>query len=177
MLKQPFAIVFFLALFIQGVLSASVAGGGPAFAGDDQTVCSDSTGLFGNSPSTEDGLWSLISGSGTINDPVAFETYITGLSIGENVLVWEFYVSSVLQSSDTVRITRNELPIISAGLDQSICGDSTQLNASTSAGTGLWTIISGSGTLSDANNAQSNLTSLSSGITELEWSVTIAGCT
>ncbi len=169
-------ILCFCALILSANLNAKNAGGDPAFAGEDQTICDDSTGIAGNEPLGFDGLWTLISGSGSINDDTSFETYITGLALGENVFVWEFYSSSVLQSSDTLRIFRNEAPIISAGIDQDICGDSTQLNASTSAGTGLWQIISGSGTLSDENSAQSDLTALTSGTTELEWSVTIPGC-
>ena len=63
-----------------------------ADAGPDQSLCTPdtTTNLAGNVPSFPgEGTWTLIGGSGTIADPNDAGTFVSGLSVGENVFVWE----------------------------------------------------------------------------------------
>ncbi|MCB0779908.1 MAG: hypothetical protein KDC03_10310, partial [Flavobacteriales bacterium] len=65
-----------------------------ADAGPDQSLCTPdtTTNLAGNVPSFPgEGTWTLIGGSGTIADPNDAGTFVSGLSVGENVFVWEIY--------------------------------------------------------------------------------------
>src|SRR5579859_5369612 len=60
-----------------------------ANAGPDQIVCSNNATLAGSAPGAgEVGLWTLVSGSGTITNPSQFNTTVTGLGVGNNVFNW-----------------------------------------------------------------------------------------
>ncbi len=61
-------------------------------------------------------------------------------------------------------------PSANAGLDQTVCSDFTQLTGnSIISGIGTWTLISGSGILSDLNNPNTNVTGLSPGANVFRW--------
>ena len=66
---------------------------------------------------------------------------------GQNQFVWVVRQATCSPTSDTVSITYNLPPDVSiAGNDQQICGDSAQLSANLPlVGTGVWDLISGSG--------------------------------
>jgi len=58
-------------------------------AGLDQIVCSNSATLAGSVPGPgEVGLWTLVSGSGSITSSGQFNTTVTGLGVGNNVFNW-----------------------------------------------------------------------------------------
>ena len=61
-----------------------------SFAGDDQELCSSITSFNGIAPiaGSEFGEWTLISGSGIINNDNDPYSSVSGLSIGENVFQW-----------------------------------------------------------------------------------------
>jgi gliding motility-associated-like protein len=59
----------------------------------------------------EEGLWKLVSGSGTLADDSDPETRITGLSIGENILLWTVTNGICPPSADYLTINVNDLVI------------------------------------------------------------------
>jgi hypothetical protein len=149
-----------------------------AIAGVDQTLCSNNTTLAGNVPNIGTGSWSVISGSATLSDPSSASSTVNNLSIGENKFVWSISNGNCPASTDTVSISVNQGPsAANAGTDQTICGDSTSLDANEPLfGNGSWSLISGSGNLSNGLNANSSVTNLSPGKITLVWTINSANC-
>ena len=126
-----------------------------ANAGADQTgsdMCGlTSTKLAGNSPATGTGSWSIVSGSGgTVNAPANPESPFSGTAGTTYVLRWTISNPPCTASTDDVTVTFSQNPTVAnAGADQTgsaLCGlTSTTLAGNTpSAGTGTWSIVSGS---------------------------------
>ncbi|MFO7755128.1 MAG: gliding motility-associated C-terminal domain-containing protein [Bacteroidales bacterium] len=83
-----------------------------ADAGPDQTLrYTFETELNAQLAERESGRWELIRGAGTIDDTTAPATAITGLTIGENVLLWTVSNGVCPESSDYLRIYVNDLLI------------------------------------------------------------------
>ena len=75
-------------------------------------------------------------------------------------------------------ITEPNPIVVSAGTDQNVCGGSTLLSANVPAtGSGVWTLINGSGTLANANNPFSAVSNLSPGLNTFTWTITQGVCT
>lgn len=142
-------------------------------AGANQIVCTTTATLAGNTATVGTGLWTLISGSGTITSPSIPNSGITGLGTGANVFQWTISNAPCTPLSSQVTITSDASPTVSnAGTDQTICGTSFSLNGNTpTVGTGLWTLISGSGTITDPSSATSGITGLGAGATVFEWTI------
>jgi len=148
-----------------------------AQAGADQTLCSEQVVLAGNTPTPSSGIWSLVSGSGTLVNPTSPNASVSGLGNGVNTFVWTITNGSCPQSKDTVRITRVLPQTASAGQDQSVCGGQGNLQASPlSSGTGIWTLISGSGSIENSSSPNSLVTNLGNGQNVFRWTVTNPPC-
>jgi hypothetical protein len=78
-----------------------------AVAGTDQNICADSTTLNANLPGPgESGLWTVISGNGTLEDPGLPGSKITGMDSGDNIIKWTITDSTgICISESTVIIT------------------------------------------------------------------------
>lgn len=85
-----------------------------ADAGLDQLICTGSSAtMAGNTPASGTGLWTLVSGSGTITTPSSPTTTITGLGPGVNQFQWTISNAPCSPSSDVVNIELdNTAPII-----------------------------------------------------------------
>ncbi len=80
-------------------------------------------------------------------------------------------------STDTITIFVGSGVTANAGLNQAICADQTTLTANDpSPGTGLWTIVSGSGTFANATQFNSTVSNLGPGNNVFEWTITGSGC-
>ena len=150
----------------------------PASAGVDQTLCGTTAVLDAETPTIGTGTWQVISGTATFSDASDPSDQVSGLSIGENLLLWIISNGACDVETDTVSITVNEDPIApDAGPDQSICEDNSVLNAlAASAGTGAWSIISGSATIDDPSNPQSTISNIAVGTTVLRWTISNGAC-
>jgi gliding motility-associated-like protein len=146
-------------------------------AGPDQSLCSTAGALNADAPVIGIGKWSVVSGGALIADTLNRSSAITNLSAGANVFRWTI-INGACTAADQVTITRDLPPSpASAGNDLEICASSTSLNASVpTTGTGIWTILSGTGTLAAAGNATSSLTNLSPGTLLLQWTVSNGVC-
>lgn len=85
-----------------------------AAAGADQTVAGGTATLAGNSPSVGSGVWTVVSGSATITSPTSYNSGVTGLGSGTNILRWTIS-NSCGTSSDDVNILNYCTPSYSSG--------------------------------------------------------------
>jgi gliding motility-associated-like protein len=156
-----------------GVTSPTVSN-----AGGPQSVCGTSATLAGNAAVTGSGLWTLVSGSGTITSPTSPTSGVTGLGVGANVFQWTISNNPCTPSSSQVTITGVASPTVSnAGGAASVCGTSTTLNGNTAVtGTGLWTLISGSGTITTPSSEISGVTGLGLGPNVFQWTISNPPC-
>lgn len=151
-------------------------------AGPDQTLCGvTSTNLNANTPTIGTGTWTVVSGAATISDPNSPTSTVTGLTGGSTyTFQWSISNGTCTPSTSDVVITIDPSPsTANAGADQTLCGITTAtLNATTPAvGTGIWTVVSGGGTISNPNAATTNVTGLTPGATNtFRWTVSNSTC-
>lgn len=143
----------------------------------DQVTCGKTTvSLNANIPTRGTGTWSYLSGDTTgisknlfssDSDP---KSTFTGKAGKAYSLVWNIIISPCGISMDTVDILFNENPIASAS-NQNLCiigaNASTSLGGNATNGTGVWSIVSGTGTLSGNTYSNTNETT-----STLKWKVT-----
>ena len=152
-----------------------------AAAGPDQTNCNISAfTMAANAPSIGTGLWTVVSGSATITTASSPTTAVTLAAGATATLQWTISNGACASSSDQVIITNNALPTTAAaGADQFNCNNSTFTlagNAATS-GTGVWTLTSGSATITTPSSATSTVTGLAAGSSAtLTWTITNGIC-
>ncbi|MES2286708.1 MAG: gliding motility-associated C-terminal domain-containing protein [Bacteroidota bacterium] len=123
-----------------------------AAAGPDQSVCSNSTVLAGNFPIVGTGVWTLVSGTGTITTPTSEISGITGLGIGINVFEWTISNAPCsAPTSDQVTITNSGGgPVVTISSQTNVscyAGNNGSATASVTGGSGsltyLWTASGG----------------------------------
>jgi gliding motility-associated-like protein len=149
-----------------------------ANAGLDQTICAaDTLVLNGNSTPVGNGLWTVISGTAIFADSSLFNTTVSGLTIGQNILQWSI-ASTNGSTLDTVVITVNPpLQQPNAGTDQTVCGTTDSLNAVIpTIGTGVWSIGAGPGIITDPNLFNTEITNLGGGNNLFIWTVSDGIC-
>jgi hypothetical protein len=146
-----------------------------AYAGIDLSICSDSSYLSANNPVTGSGLWTVVIGSATFENDTLYNTKISGLSKGQNVLRWTIS-NGICSTSDELTITNNKI-VVDAGVDQIICDKTTTLDAiDLTSGSGYWSIESGSASFVDFEDPNSLVTGLSKGSNVLTWNVNNNSC-
>lgn len=143
-----------------------------ADAGLNDSTCSLNIQLSSN-PSLGTGLWSQISGLGTVSfdDASLSNAQISVDQYGVYELVWEEAYGPNCTDSDTVEIRFTEQPIADAGPDGGVCGYDYQLNAIASVGTGFWSVLNGPGILSftDVSSPTTSINSDVYGDYQLIW--------
>ncbi|WP_299458811.1 gliding motility-associated C-terminal domain-containing protein [uncultured Microscilla sp.] len=149
-----------------------------ANAGGAQTVCATTATLNANTPAVGTGMWTLISGSGAVTNATSPITTVTNLGVGINTFQWTISNGNCTNSTATVTITREATPTTAnAGADQRVCGTSVTLNGNNpSAGTGQWTLISGSGTISNAASPNTTVSNLGIGVNVFKWTISNGSC-
>lgn len=150
-------------------------------AGTDQEVCATTATLAGNNPTSGVGAWSLVSGSGTITNSALRTSGLTALGSGANVFRWtitDATCTSNNTSTDDVTITNNTTTTSAAGSDQTVCATTATMAANNPAiGTGAWSLVSGSGTITTPSSRTSGLTALGAGANTFRWTITQGICT
>lgn len=154
-----------------------------AAAGIDQFICGDATSLQANVPGVgESGTWSVISGTAVFADDTDALTSVTGLSLGENILMWG-YVNPLGASSDVVSIWSYDpaVPPANAGPDQTIVGPpfTATMNASgcqASPCICFWTVVAGTGVITYPNDPLATISQLPPGSTVLRWTCNNGPC-
>jgi len=154
-----------------------------ANAGTDQTFTdgTTTTTLAANTPVIEHGagLWTIVSGTGgSFTDATNPKTTFSGTECKTYSLKWTIS-TSCNSSSNNVNITFNQTPTTSnAGSDQILTDGTTTAtlaanNPETEHGTGLWTILSGTGgSFTDATSPISTFTGNLHETYTLQWTIT-----
>ncbi|HEX8515497.1 MAG TPA: SBBP repeat-containing protein, partial [Bacteroidia bacterium] len=151
-------------------------------AGPNQVICINSaaTVLNGNVPSIGTGLWTLVSGAGSIASPSDPASAVNALAAGNNVFKWTILNGACPSSSSTVNIFVDRMPdIAAAGSDQTVCISSAAASFSGNApviGSGVWSLVSGTGNISNPSSASSPVNSLSLGTNVFTWSISNGVC-
>ncbi|MFN8397308.1 MAG: hypothetical protein U0176_21975 [Bacteroidia bacterium] len=129
-------------------------------AGPNQSICTSSTTLAGNSALPGTGTWTRLSGTGTILSPNQPNSVVVGLGVGDNYFQWSVTDGICPATTSVVRITVSAPPTASnAGPDQSTCLTTATLAGNTpTIGTGTWTLVSGAGTLVNASFPNASIT-------------------
>ena len=144
-------------------------------AGASIAVCDNQTPLNGNMPAIGTGEWSLVSGSGSFDDPNRNNTMARELGQGINVLRWTITNNSC-SLSDEVEV-RNNMTDVYAGPDQLLYENNVTLSGNTPArGSGLWSVDAGGGDILNASSPETRVEGIYEGVNTFIWSVDIDGC-
>lgn len=148
-----------------------------ANAGQDLTVCTGTANLSGNSPgSGGSGSWISL-GSATVAQANQANTSVNNLAVGSNLFVWSISNPGCPSTTDTVNVIRKNPPTAQAGSNQSLCSATGNLGATAPAsGSGQWTLISGSGIISNSTSPSTAVQNLGFGANVFRWTVTDAPC-
>jgi hypothetical protein len=145
-------------------------------AGTAQTSCDGTANLSANNPTYGTGKWTASPATAVFANDNQNNTSVSNLSQGLNTLTWTITNGSCSSSSD-VYITYNSV-VADAGVDQQGCSDSFVLNASDPGanGSGVWSIVQGSGTFTDQTAYNTPVTSVGRQDNIFRWTVTLGGC-
>jgi len=138
--------------------------------------------LAGNTPTVGTGEWTIVSGSGgTITSSSSPTSTFTGAAGTNYTLRWTISNSPCTASTDDVVITFNRNPTTAnAGTDQTVCSGANVTLAATPAseGSGVWTIISGTGgTIATSSSPTSTFTGTAGTTYTLRWTTSNSPCT
>ena len=149
-----------------------------ANAGPNQTVCGTTATLAGNFPNQGTGIWTLISGSGNISNPTLATSGVTGLGTGANIFQWTISNPPCAASSSMVVITVGPATTVaSAGPNQAFCGTTATMAGNTPiVGTGVWSLVSGSGNITTPTSPTSGVTALGTGANVFQWTISNPPC-
>ena len=127
-------------------ISVTVEGPSPTVdAGPGATLCSQT---YGFSATTTGGVtsWTVVSGPGAavFNDSVSANDTVTVSEFGTYIFMWSAANGNCVDS-DTVAVTFVQTPVANGGAGGVVCSNIFTLSAIPSAGTGIWTLVSGPG--------------------------------
>jgi len=155
-----------------------------ANAGADQSTCNNPAfTLAANQPESGKGLgaWTIVSGTATIAFPNFRNSGVSGIPAGTiATLRWTISNGTCPSSSDEILLTNYALSTAAyAGPDQYNCNTTTFTLAANppTIGTGTWTLINGTGTITSPNSNTSGLTGVTAGtFARLRWTITNGMC-
>ena len=148
-----------------------------AYAGENDSTCSNSYTLHGEEPPFGRGKWSVVAGSGEFENDTSYTTTVNNMAQGVNTYKWTLYNGSC-STSDEVTIVVNKPDTPLAGPDKTVCSDSTQLqgNRHNDEQTGYWEVVEGSANFEDKNDPKTKVTGLNYGRNTLRWNIEKNGC-
>ena len=160
------------------IIVNSVSNPSLANAGTDKTICADNVTLSAVAPTSGSGDWAIFSGIGNITNASSANTTANGLLPGNTVFVWTVSNAPCPANTDTIVITVfTALSPAVAGADASICDTQYTMNATApTSGTGTWTVLSGSGNISNVNAANATISNLGTGTNTFVWTVANGTC-
>jgi gliding motility-associated-like protein len=148
-------------------------------AGTAQNICATTTSLSANAPTTGTGAWSVVSGGGTVTIINSPTSAASNLGVGQNIFMWTITNGICPASTSTVSIRVDAPPTTaSAGANQDLCAVATAslLANNLSVGTGVWSLVSGSGTIASDTSAGTAVSGLTTGQNIFMWTVTNGVC-
>jgi hypothetical protein len=149
-------------------------------AGTDQTVCGTSVTLASNNPASGTGLWTIVSGAGgSFSNPALPNSSFNGVVGATYTLRWTISNTPCTASTDDVLITFNAAPTTAnAGTDKNFCGATVAMTANTpAAGTGTWSVVSGTGgSFSNVSAPSTSFTGTTGQTYTLRWTISNGTC-
>jgi len=149
-------------------------------AGADFHVCSDTAILNATTPSIGVGMWSVVYGTGTIDNPSDPNTTVRILAAGDTTVFRWTVSDSLCSRTDDLAVIRDKHPSFAVtGADQTICSNVLTLTAGPpSIGTGLWTVVSGQSLfIASPSSSHTHAQGLQFGQTYVfEWRVSNGTC-
>ncbi|TPN82334.1 PKD domain-containing protein [Aquimarina algicola] len=130
--------------------------------GGDQVICAaNNTSITADpltNPTTESGVWSVVSGPNTpnISDPSSNSINVTGLTTGRYIFDWTITSNSPLCPSSSDSIIVDVFAPASAGPDQTLCEVTSILLEATAGTTGTWTQVANGAPASTISQSPSN---------------------
>jgi len=145
-------------------------------AGTSVSICENHFPLNGNQPGAYGtGQWSLISGSGTFDNSSVYNTGISDLGQGENILRWTITYQGCTLYDDV--IIENNIRDVFAGDDQIIFENYTTLIGNEAeGGTGTWELEGGAATIESPNTYQTTVTNIAEGTSTFSWNINVNEC-
>lgn len=155
-----------------------------ASAGGDINLCNNMTSftLNGNAPGIGAGQWQVMNGSASITSPGAFNSQVTGITPGSSaVLKWVISNGDCAPSEDTVILTNSAPPSVAdagaAQIEQCNNGIFVMNATPPAVGSGSWSIVSGSGSVTNPSSATTTITGVAAGDTTIvRWTVASGSC-
>ena len=149
-----------------------------ANAGPDQTVYSFIGSTYMNAllQPGQTGLWTVLSGWGSIQDIENPASFVDNLNYGENIFRWNVSGSFGCFDSDEVVLTLIDFSAF-AGNDQIVCSDTALLDATfePDALEQKWSIVSGAGSFDDIYNPKTVVRNILIGANIYRWTVSFSG--
>ena len=156
-------------------------------AGPDQSLCTPASSTIMNATVPQDpntGMWTSLSGGGTIVTPNSATTTIADIPVGINCYEWEFYNGPCENSGPSddmcIYMYDQSQPPAYAGEDQEICFPEVSAtltgNPPIVPAIGYWSVISGSGTFENSDNNITVVSGLSEGDNVFTWTIDNGPC-
>ncbi|WP_281321928.1 HYR domain-containing protein [Flavobacterium aestivum] len=146
----------------------------------NQNLCSTSSFTMTQStPLAGTGIWTLINGSAAITTDNSPTTTITGVAAGTSATVRWTVTNGPCSAYDDVTVTNTTLPSVSDQANQTSCNTSsfTMTQSTPSIGSGVWTLISGTATITTASSPTTTITGVAVGTSAtVRWTVTNGSC-
>ncbi|MBP8849869.1 MAG: gliding motility-associated C-terminal domain-containing protein, partial [Breznakibacter sp.] len=144
-------------------------------AGVDQVVCDNYTTLNANDPTSGTGTWVVMSGLGEFEDRNNYQSKVNNIGFGENVYKWTIQYGSC-STFDLVAVRSNKA-YADAGADDVTYTGSYELAANKEDNTpGTWEVLAGQGAFVDANNFNTVVSGLRSGVNTFRWKIIVDNC-
>ncbi|WP_143097909.1 gliding motility-associated C-terminal domain-containing protein [Chitinophaga sp. CF118] len=151
----------------------------PSVAGPAQAHCNDALfTMAANTPTVGTGLWTVVSGTATITLATSPTTTVNVPAGNTATLAWTITNGTCPPSQTTIVLTNSQNVIAAAGPDQNNCANPafTLAGNNPGAGTGLWTVVSGTATITTANSETSAVTVPTGSTATLRWTITDGLC-
>jgi len=149
-------------------------------AGMDQALCNTTTStLAGNNPSVGTGAWTVTVGPATVTNPGTHNSGVTGLIVGTNTFRWTTTNGTCISTNDITIVVSAPPTLSSAGMDTALCNITTYTLGGNNpdVGTGAWTVIAGTATVTDTGTFNSGVTGLIVGTNTFRWTIFSGACT
>lgn len=148
-------------------------------AGSDTSLCNEfSTVLMGSDTTGVSASWTLVSGTGTIVNPIDSNSTVNLLSAGLNQFAWTI-TSGYCTFSDTVDISITVPSILPlAGVDQFLCDTQQVTLAGNDPGSllGTWSSIPSGAIFTNPNRFNDSVNGLAWGVNQLIWTIEEGPC-
>jgi len=147
-----------------------------AIAGDDEETCDGTITLSASEPAIGTGSWTLVSGSGIIENSLQINTSVSNIGLGTNTFRWTVSYATCSNYDDMDVV--NNFITTNAGTDQEVCGTTSTLNANPLQAdeTGSWEVLEGGSTILNINQNNSDVENLASGNNRFKWTINKGSC-